>query len=94
MNKRILRTAYLQILEEFKDKDIIKIITGIRRCGKSTLMEIFQDYLRENGVDEKHNISINFEDYNYVDLLEPKVLHTYVQESNTFEKCVLTLIRK
>ena len=80
MNKRILRTEYLQILKDFKDKDIIKIVTGIRRCGKSTLMEIFQDYLRENGVDENHIISINFEDYKYVDLLEPKALHTYVQD--------------
>lgn len=80
MNKRILRTEYLQILKDFKDKDIIKIVTGIRRCGKSTLMEIFQDYLRENGVDDNHIISINFEDYNYVDLLEPKELHTYVQD--------------
>lgn len=79
MNKRILRTEYLQILKDFKDKEIIKIVTGIRRCGKSTLMEIFQDYLRENGVDENHIISINFEDYNYVDLLEPKVLHKYIQ---------------
>lgn len=79
LNKRILRTEYLQILKDFKDKEIIKIVTGIRRCGKSTLMEIFQDYLRENGVDENHIISINFEDYNYVDLLEPKELHTYVQ---------------
>jgi len=80
LNKRILRTEYLQILKDFKDKDIIKIVTGIRRCGKSTLMEIFQDYLRENGVDENHIISINFEDYKYVDLLEPKALHTYVQD--------------
>lgn len=80
MNKRILRTEYLQILKDFKDKDIIKIITGIRRCGKSTLMNIFQDYLRENDVDESHIISINFEDYNYIDLTEPKALHTYVQD--------------
>jgi len=43
-------------------------------------MEMFQDYLRENGVDENHIISINFEDYNYVDLLEPKALHTYIQD--------------
>ena len=80
LDKRILRTEYLQILKDFKDKDIIKIVTGIRRCGKSTLMEIFQDYLKEYGVDENHIISINFEDYNYVDLLEPKALHTYVQD--------------
>jgi Predicted ATPase (AAA+ superfamily) len=86
MNKRILRTEYLQILKDFKDKDIIKIITGIRRCGKSTLMELFQDFLCENGVEEDHIISINFEDYNYVDLLEPRLLHTYIQEKLTDNK--------
>ncbi|MEA4890025.1 MAG: ATP-binding protein [Clostridiaceae bacterium] len=80
MNKWILRKEYLQILKDFRDKDIIKIVTGIRRCGKSTLMEMFQEYLCENGIDKNHIISVNFEDYNYVDLLEPKILHTYVQD--------------
>lgn len=86
MNKRISRAGYLKILKDFKDKDIIKIVTGIRRCGKSTLMEIFQEYLRENSVDESHIISINFEDYNFVDLLEPKSLHTYIQNKMTDSK--------
>lgn len=80
MCKRILRTEYLNILKDFRDKDIIKIITGIRRCGKSTLMKIFQDYLLKEGVDKDHIIAINFEDYNYIDLLDPKVLHSYIQE--------------
>lgn len=79
MKRRIVRNEYLEILKDFKDKDIIKIVTGIRRCGKSTLLEMFKEYLRENDVDGGHIISINFEDYNYVDLLEPKSLHTYIQ---------------
>ena len=45
----IERDNYLKILKNFKDKQIIKVITGIRRCGKSTLMELFQKYLKENG---------------------------------------------
>lgn len=86
MKKKVARPEYLQILKDFKDKELIKIVTGIRRCGKSTLLEMFQDYLRENGVDEKHILSINFEDYNYVDLLEPKTLHAYVQHQITDDK--------
>ena len=48
--ERISRENYLSILKNFKDQQIIKVITGIRRCGKSTLLEIFQEYLKENGV--------------------------------------------
>ena len=59
--ERIQRENYLSILKNFKDKQIIKVITGIRRCGKSTLLELFQDYLKENGVEEKQIVSINFE---------------------------------
>ena len=46
--ERINRDNYLSILKNFKDQQIIKVITGIRRCGKSTLLEIYQDYLRES----------------------------------------------
>lgn len=83
MKRRIVRNEYLEILKDFRDKDIIKIVTGIRRCGKSTLLEMFKEHLRENDVDDGHIISINFEDYNYVDLLEPKSLHTYIQSKIT-----------
>lgn len=85
MKKKVARPEYLQRLKDFKDKEIIKIVTGIRRCGKSTLLEMFQEYLKENGVDEKHILSINFEDYNYVDLLEPRPLHAYIQNQLTDE---------
>lgn len=85
MKKKVARPEYLQRLKDFKDKEIIKIVTGIRRCGKSTLLEMFQEYLKENGVDEKHILSINFEDYNYVDLLEPRTLHAYIQNQLTDE---------
>ena len=56
----IKREDYLSILRNFKDKQIIKVITGIRRCGKSTLLELFQDYLKEikEGIEE-HKIEID-----------------------------------
>ncbi len=77
---RIRRTEYLNKLIAFRDKKIIKVITGVRRCGKSTLMQIYQDYLRENGVEEKCIISVNLEDYDYYELRRPKKLHDYIKE--------------
>lgn len=77
--KRINRDNYLSILKNFKDQQIIKVITGIRRCGKSTLLEMFQEYLKENGVDEKQIISINFEDADYDEMLDRKKLHEYLK---------------
>lgn len=61
----IARDEYLNVLKRFKDKELIKVITGIRRCGKSTLFELFQAYLIENGVEENQIISINLEDLEY-----------------------------
>ncbi len=78
--ERIKRDNYLSILKNFKDQQIIKVITGIRRCGKSTLLEIFQDYLKENGVEEKQIISINFENADYEELLDRKKLYEYIKE--------------
>ena len=74
------RIEYLERLIAFKDKQVIKIITGIRRCGKSTLLEMFQTYLLGSGVDEEQIIAINFEDYDFIDLVEPKNLYAYIKE--------------
>ena len=75
----INREDYLSILKNFKDQQIIKVITGIRRCGKSTLLEIFQNYLKENGVEEKQIISINFEDADYEELQDRMKLYEYLK---------------
>ena len=75
----IIREKYLNKLIALKDKHIIKIITGIRRCGKSTLFEIYQDYLINSGVSSEQIISINFEDYDYEELIEPHKLYEYVK---------------
>lgn len=78
--KRIERKEYLDKLIALKDKNIIKVITGVRRCGKSTLMEIFHDYLIEQGVSYTRIININLEDYDFFELREPANLHSYIKE--------------
>ncbi len=75
----IERNEYLDELKRWKDKDLIKVITGIRRCGKSTLFELFIDYLKQTGVKDDHIISINLESPEY-DFKDYKELYDYVNE--------------
>ncbi|WP_296854503.1 ATP-binding protein [Treponema sp.] len=81
--KRIVRKEYLERLRNLKHKKLIKIITGIRRCGKSTVMEMFRDELLENGVDENQIIFLNFEDYDNKHLRNPDELYSYIKERLT-----------
>ncbi|MCI7443026.1 MAG: ATP-binding protein, partial [Clostridium sp.] len=82
----IERKEYLNTLIDFKDKHIIKVLTGIRRCGKSTLFILFQNYLLNNGVNKEQIISINFEDIDYEELLDYKALYKYIKERLTPNK--------
>ena len=84
----ISRDEYLNVLKRFKDKVLIKVITGIRRCGKSTLLEMFQDYLKENGVEESQIISINLEDLEYNFITDYMTLYKYINDN--YEKIILT----
>ena len=77
----IIREEYLNKLKALKDKNIIKIVTGIRRCGKSTLLLQFQDWLLEQGIDQSQIIFINFEDLEYEDLNDYRSLHQYIKEN-------------
>ena len=81
--KRIVRKEYLERLRNLKHKKLIKIITGIRRCGKSTVMEMFRDELLENGVSENQIIFLNFEDYDNKHLRNPDELYSYIKERLT-----------
>lgn len=76
--KNIYRKLYMDKLLSLKDKQIIKVITGIRRAGKSTILKEFYNYLTENGVDRHNIIFINFEDANYKHLLDADKLHDYI----------------
>lgn len=76
----IQRKEYLDKLIALKDKQLIKIVTGIRRCGKSTLLEIYQEWLKEQGISNEQIISINFENLDYEELTDYKKLYAYLKE--------------
>ena len=76
----IKRAEYLKKLDSFKGKELIKVITGLRRSGKSILMEQFIDYLKENGVKNNQIIKINFEEKENEELLDKDKLYKYIIE--------------
>ena len=100
----IERQEYLKQLIKFKDTDLIKIVTGIRRCGKSTMFDIYIDYLKKQGVQDNQIIKINIENpeitfnnymelYNYVKERLNKEKKTYVfidevQNIDDFQKAI------
>ena len=77
--QRLERKNDLDWLVKWKDRQIIKVVTGVRRCGKSTLFAIYQDYLRAQGVEPQQIIAINFEDLDFEDLTDYKTLYQYVK---------------
>lgn len=77
--KRLERTDYLEWLIRWKDKQIIKVVSGVRRCGKSTLFEIYQEYLRTNGILPEQIIAVNFEDLDFEELQDYKTLYQFVK---------------
>ena len=76
----VQRKEYINQLLSWKDDRVIKVVTGIRRCGKSTLLAQFQNILREKGIEDEQIISINFEELEYEDLLDYKKLYTFLKE--------------
>lgn len=77
--KRIRRKDYLDWLIKWKEHQIIKVVTGVRRCGKSTLFDIYQEYLLEHGVLNEQIIAINFENLDFEDLCDYKSLYKYIK---------------
>ena len=76
----IQRQGYLSSLISFRDKQLIKVVTGIRRCGKSTLFELFQDYLRADGVTDEQIISVNLEEGEYDEIETYKELYKLITD--------------
>lgn len=73
------RKEYLEQLAQWKDEQVIKVITGIRRCGKSTLLLQYQTWLKANGVSADQIVSVNFEELEYEELLDYRKLYEYLK---------------
>lgn len=80
MTDLINRPQYLNQLIQNKDVDLVKIVTGIRRCGKSSLLDLFHKYLTENGVPDAHIIHMNMESLRYRDLTNYLFFYDYVSK--------------
>ena len=76
----IIRQEYIDYILKFKDMDLIKVITGVRRCGKSTMFLQYIDYLKKNGISDNNIIFINFEDMEYEELSNYKKLYNYINK--------------
>ena len=74
------RDLYLNQLIKFKDKKLIKVITGLRRSGKSTLLSLFENHLITSGVDRNHIIRMNFESFEFDEITNYKELHAYINK--------------
>lgn len=82
----IKRPHYLDFLRRHRDRQIIKVVSGVRRAGKSVLFQLYKEELLATGVDENQIISINFEDLSYYDLRHFQTLFTYIKEQLVEEK--------
>jgi predicted AAA+ superfamily ATPase len=78
MDKLISRPHFLENLIKFRDVDVIKVITGVRRCGKSTLFDLYIEYLKTQGVDKSQIIHVNLEDVGMEHLHNYKALHEFL----------------
>lgn len=76
----VKRDEYLQSLKQWKDEQVIKVVTGIRRCGKSTLLTQYQEWLKTEGITDDQIISVNFEELEYEELLDYKKLYYYLKK--------------
>lgn len=78
VKERINRPEYLKKMIDYKDKDIIKIITGIRRCGKSTLLDLFEDYLLKQNIPNERILYLNLESLKFRKILDYEAFYDYV----------------
>lgn len=86
------RRAYLNQLVSWKDKDIIKLVSGVRHCGKTTILKMYQEYLLNSGVDQSQIISINFDDLEYEELLDYHKLYQYIKDRLAENKMIYVFL--
>ena len=76
----VIRERYLKLIRPFYNQELIKVLIGIRRSGKSVILRQIMDELKKTNIDDSHIIYINFEDYDYEEYTEPKKLNNYVKD--------------
>ena len=76
----VIRERYLRMIRPFYNQELIKVLIGIRRSGKSVLITQIINELKNDGIDDNHIIYINFEDFDYEEYTDPKKLNTYIKE--------------
>ena len=76
----IIRERYLKLIRPFYDQNLIKVLIGIRRSGKSVILTQIMDELKQKSIDSKHIIYMNFEDYDYEAYTDPQKLNDYIKE--------------
>jgi uncharacterized protein len=80
------RDAYLSQLIQYMDKPLIKVVTGIRRCGKSTLLSLFENHLKGKGIPKEQIIRMNFESFEFDNISDYRKMHAYIKKRLTDEK--------
>ncbi|WP_297814943.1 ATP-binding protein [uncultured Lactobacillus sp.] len=86
------RPDYLKKLTDFKDTEFIKVLTGVRRSGKSYLLLLYRQYLLDQNIDKKQIIYLSFEDFDNIDLYEPKKLYAYLKQRFILNKKMYILL--
>ena len=86
MSALVERKEYLEQLKAWKDEQVIKVVTGILRCGKSTLLSQYQQQLKTTGITNEQIVSVNFEKLEYEELLDYRKLYSYLKERLCAEK--------
>jgi len=92
MDKLIERKAYLDQLTMWREEEMIKVVTGVRRCGKSTLFELYIEHLKGSGVTDEQIVFVNLEDEDFSELLDYKNLHEYVKSRIVKDKWTYVFI--
>ena len=88
----IERNYYLEQLIAQRERQLIKVVTGVRRCGKSTLFELYIDHLKKHGVAEEQIIVINLEDLEFESLTDYRALYQYIKQRLCRGKCSFIFI--
>ena len=88
----VIRENYLNKIRPFYNQDLIKVITGIRRCGKSVILKQIINEIIESGVKDENIIYVNFELSDYFDIKEAKELDKYIKEKIVNKKSIICFL--